>query len=335
MKAKYGERLRKIRDEAHLTQAELAEKLDLASSTISKWETNQQPIGKESITRLANFFHVSTDYLLGVADDTGTLPHKEEACPMESIFTDTELGKRIRERRNELRITQAELSRLTGLSQNSIINYEAGHRRPNLKNAYKLCEALQISLYSLTGLKNPCDLASDTSGYTDEPEIAASSAIETGATTMPPSNYDPFIDIPVLEFPACAGGGNGYDRSQIYSIAGTFPVEKSALLGHSWQSEGAFVVIVQGDSMLPRISEGDRVVFVRGENVADGDIVIAWWRDRLYVRGFFTNANGIELRPLNKRYEPIHIEKGDERLELIGRVVARIPPTESIGGMAF
>lgn len=64
----FGERLRTLRKENNYTQETLAAKIGVSSKTIGTWErsTREPPI--ETITKLANLFDVSTDYLLGNSD---------------------------------------------------------------------------------------------------------------------------------------------------------------------------------------------------------------------------------------------------------------------------
>lgn len=70
-----GERIRELRKANKWTQQELAEKLGLDRTTISKWERQG---GSEpdnlTITKLADIFDVSTDYLLGKSDFRRPLP---------------------------------------------------------------------------------------------------------------------------------------------------------------------------------------------------------------------------------------------------------------------
>ena len=61
----FQERLKTLRLEAKLTQKELAEKLEIGQNTYSYWEKGiRKPVG-ENLNKLANFYNVSTDYLLG------------------------------------------------------------------------------------------------------------------------------------------------------------------------------------------------------------------------------------------------------------------------------
>lgn len=53
----------------NLTQRELADSLNVTQASISRWEQNQLSIGGENLIKLAKFFKVSTDELLGIEDE--------------------------------------------------------------------------------------------------------------------------------------------------------------------------------------------------------------------------------------------------------------------------
>lgn len=62
-------RLKALRTQNDLKQTELANKLGVQSSAISKYENGQLEISNELLIKLADIFDVSTDYLLGRTDD--------------------------------------------------------------------------------------------------------------------------------------------------------------------------------------------------------------------------------------------------------------------------
>lgn len=63
----FGERLKELRIKFGLKQYELAEILDVSQSTIGMYENDQRTPPSESIVKLAEYFNVTTDYLLGFA----------------------------------------------------------------------------------------------------------------------------------------------------------------------------------------------------------------------------------------------------------------------------
>lgn len=68
MKNTFVERLKELRIEDGLSQAELAYKTGLSQSAISAWEQGSRVPSAEAIIVLAKFFHITSDYLLGLSD---------------------------------------------------------------------------------------------------------------------------------------------------------------------------------------------------------------------------------------------------------------------------
>ena len=61
-------RLRELREEKGLYQIHLAKELNVSIKTISNWERGTREPDIATIIKLAKFFEVTTDYLLGVTD---------------------------------------------------------------------------------------------------------------------------------------------------------------------------------------------------------------------------------------------------------------------------
>ena len=59
-----GEKLYELRKEKHLSQEEVAEKLDVTRQTISKWETNQSTPDFDKIKPLCELYDITADELL-------------------------------------------------------------------------------------------------------------------------------------------------------------------------------------------------------------------------------------------------------------------------------
>lgn len=63
---KFGAKLKQLRNDAGLTQEELAAKLSLKKQTISQYEKGKrEPRHSETITKIAEVFGITTDELLG------------------------------------------------------------------------------------------------------------------------------------------------------------------------------------------------------------------------------------------------------------------------------
>ncbi len=61
-------RLKELREGKHISQQRLAIELNVSQATISKYELGQADPGIPTIVQLAQFFHVSADYLLEISD---------------------------------------------------------------------------------------------------------------------------------------------------------------------------------------------------------------------------------------------------------------------------
>lgn len=61
-------RLKELRKESNKTQKELADYLNIKQNTYSQYENGQRQVPIEVLLRLADYFEVSVDYLLGRTD---------------------------------------------------------------------------------------------------------------------------------------------------------------------------------------------------------------------------------------------------------------------------
>lgn len=65
---------KRLRIASGLTQVEISERLGISRSTIGMYETGAREPDFETLERIADFFNVDTDYLIGRTDKTTILP---------------------------------------------------------------------------------------------------------------------------------------------------------------------------------------------------------------------------------------------------------------------
>lgn len=65
-------RIRMLREKNKMTQADLGKMLNVKDAAISKYESGKILLTAETIIRLTEIFHVSSDYLLGITDVEGS-----------------------------------------------------------------------------------------------------------------------------------------------------------------------------------------------------------------------------------------------------------------------
>lgn len=64
----FGNKLQELRKEIGLTQRELGEKLGFSNQTVSFWESGKREPDLNAMRKIAQFFDVSADYLLGLIE---------------------------------------------------------------------------------------------------------------------------------------------------------------------------------------------------------------------------------------------------------------------------
>ena len=100
-------RLKELRESAgYRSQQSFADAFGVAQSTVGNWEAGKREPNYEITIRLADFFGVSIDYLLGHNADS--------------------VGTRICAEREANKMTLDKLSELTGIEKRTIVNYESG-----------------------------------------------------------------------------------------------------------------------------------------------------------------------------------------------------------------
>lgn len=65
---KFKDKLKELRIEKKISQAELAKELNVSQRSISSWETGFRQPDFETLEKIAKYFNVSTDYILGIKD---------------------------------------------------------------------------------------------------------------------------------------------------------------------------------------------------------------------------------------------------------------------------
>ncbi len=146
---KYGEILKKLRLDHNLTEAKLAECLNISRITYSHYEVQERIIPLERLNDLSNFFNVSIDYLLGY---TKNLIYENSIKDIDKKI----VGQRLKEFRKENKITQVKLAEMLNTVHPVITNYENGKNLIATPFLYTICSKYNISAdYLLGKIENP------------------------------------------------------------------------------------------------------------------------------------------------------------------------------------
>ncbi len=181
------------------------------------------------------------------------------------------------------------LSYKTNISEASLSHYLAGHYVPKADKMSVMAQALKVSAAWLSGLDVPM--------------------VENEISKMP-------VRIPVLGYVAA-----GIPIEAITEILDYEEIDSEML------SDGSeyFALQIKGDSMSPRINNGDVVIVRRQPDVDSGQIAIVCVNgDEATCKKLLKQNGGILLQPLNQCYSPTFYSAEDIRdipITIFGKVV--------------
>lgn len=212
------------------------------------------------------------------------------------ILSNKELGKYLRDIREQLGYSIYDVNKLCDISPSYLSLMENGKRKPSAIILKKIAP-----IYSL----NYLDLY-EKAGYIDL--INDEKYISTGTT--PDNIYDQLKNIgtmyisntEMVKIPVLGVVKAGYDYLAQENWIGTIDVEKNIV------SDGSeyFALKVVGDSMSPVLIQDDIVVIKKQNDFENGDIVVAIvnGNEATIKKGKKTDSS-ITLQPLNPSYDPL------------------------------
>lgn len=195
------------------------------------------------------------------------------------------LGLRLKQLRKENGVTQAGLAGALGITQQAIGKWEAGRSHPDPISLKKLAGYFSVSVDSLLGGE------SDVGG-------------------LHPYQPDGAL-VPVVGTVRAGYGALAFEEDLGSEPAGVK------------DPDSYFYLVVKGDSMEPRIRDGDLALVRKQPVLEDGDLgVIVFGEGEGTLKRFLKRGNAVMLQPFNPAYDTIIIQ-GEEldRLYIAGKVV--------------
>ena len=124
---------------ANLT--EVSEELECGESTLSRYTSGKALPTLEMTIRLADYFSVTCDYLLGLDDDNAA--DKFKACPP--------FSKRFKEVLKYYKVSRYKLQQMTGIAESVMRYWVQGKTVPTITNIVKIAQALGCTVDFLLG----------------------------------------------------------------------------------------------------------------------------------------------------------------------------------------
>lgn len=84
--------LKSLRIQRNKTQQEIADILGISRQGYAKYENNLGEPDNSTLSKLADYFEVSTDYLLGRTDTIALTPQEKDEQEFQAFINDPELG---------------------------------------------------------------------------------------------------------------------------------------------------------------------------------------------------------------------------------------------------
>ena len=134
---------------------------------------------------------------------------------------------------------------------------------------------------------------------------------------LPPSNLSPLPQhgmrvLPVYETVSAGFGAQAEDC--IIDYLPCFIISES-------EAENSIAIKVKGDSMYPKIEDGDIIRVVKQDTADDGQIAVVLVDDEGFVKRIHYTADGIELQSINPLYPPMRFKATDaKRISIVGVV---------------
>lgn len=142
--SKLSERLKDLMNEAEIKTTALAESTKLEQSVISKFLRAERMPSAKTLVILADFFHCSTDYLLGLSDSLDEKTYKQRPPFSEQL--------------NFLlvhyHISKYRLEKETKLTEETVNRWQKGKYEPTVESLIRLATYFHCSVDFILGREN-------------------------------------------------------------------------------------------------------------------------------------------------------------------------------------
>lgn len=204
------------------------------------------------------------------------------------------VNDRLKQRRIFLGLTMAEVARVVGVSEATVCRWESGNISNMRRDRIALyAEALQTTPAYIMGMADE--------PQPNQPNVAA---VYDNSTYMIPLFHD------------VAAGFGSYADSQVAEYVPVF-VETPG------RAKNMIAIRVRGDSMYPKIEDGDTIIVYKTDEVDSGSIaVVLIDGDDAVVKKLEYDKKRAVLISINPEYQD-RVFEGEEmkRLRVVGRVM--------------
>lgn len=255
------------------------------------------------------------------------------------------IGKRIKEARNALNMTQEELAKILGVTKGAVANYENETSHPKEPIMYKMFDALQVdanylfqdvvnipsklndvTISEYDHIKKYRDLDNPGRNHVDAvlqwetdrvKQLSQTESQISELKSRPVTLVDFYTLKPaasrITEYFRSASAGDGV------FILGNESKAKIAVSESDWNAQTDYVIAVSGDSMNPDFMDGDNVMVSQHVPVKYGDVGIFIVNGNVYIKEY----GETELISRNPNFPNIKVSEFDN-IVCMGKVLGKL-----------
>ena len=199
------------------------------------------------------------------------------------------LGENIRVLRIKTNLTQKSLAEMLYKSESAVRMWELGKSEPDNETLLNLASIFNVSVDYLLGKEHPI--------------------IKSNLTELP--QHDIRM-IPIYESVSAGTGAEAEDNVIDYM---------PFIIQNETEAQNTIFIKVKGDSMYPKIEDGDLILVHKQDAINSGSIGVILLDGEALVKKIIYDRHHIELQSVNPLYPPIKIQGQDiERIHIIGLV---------------
>lgn len=224
--------------------------------------------------------------------------------------------ERIKQRRQQLKMRQIDLAKAVNVSQSTISDYETGRYDPDFETLAKIAQELQVSVGWLLS-------EYDVNHPNDKNYRALMKACREHYVTDQLEDFlykHQLVSVAATRIPVLGEVVAGIPIEAIQNIVDYEEIDAALA-----DTGDFFGLRLKGDSMEPRMREGDVVIIRKQEDADTGDVVVVLINgDSATVKRIKKEPSGISLIPNNPSYDVLYYSNEEiQRLpvQIIGKVV--------------
>ena len=229
------------------------------------------------------------------------------------------MSRSIRKYREQLGIEQKELSKMLGMSDSTVGNWERGYSKPTTDALLPLCKILGVTLNELFGIDDPITkfTAGEQMLLSDYRELSAYHKQAVKNLIGDLRRAEVMEEIPeiteLVYFSRQLAAGVG-DPTDLLDEGESMYFYSSEIV-----DKADFVFTVNGESMEPEYHDGDMVLIQKFPDCGDlefGEIGAFMIGNEAYIKEYRSDG----LHSLNEKYKTMKFTQED-KVYLIGRVI--------------